>query len=241
METHILLIDDDILAGKLLAFLLADGGYAMTVLTDPRRADAFLRENAVDLVLLDIMLPYVDGYAIAQDVRRAHPDIPIIFLSGRAAVRDKIDGFIHGADDYVVKPFEPTELLSRIQAVLRRYRRAERNVFGSHIKVGDTTLDMGELQFSAPHCRAIGLTPTETKLLECLMRNANAAISREALVLRVWGYDDASLGNRVDVYIRRLRSKIEADASDPVYIETVRGIGYVFREGKRAVVAALKA
>jgi two-component system response regulator RegX3 len=234
---HILLVDDDPLVGKLLTYLLDDAGYTMTVLADPRRASAFLQENQVDLVLLDILLPHLDGYAVAKDLRRVQPDIPIIFLSARAQVHDKVEGFDYGADDYIVKPFEPTELLARIQAVLRRYHRAERNVYGSVIRVGETCLDLGELQFSAPGRPPALLTPTEMKILECLMRNANAVITREALIERTWGHDCADFGNRVDVYIRRVRAKIEADPGDPTFIHTIRSTGYLFRETKRSAVA----
>ncbi|MHB8645335.1 MAG: response regulator transcription factor [Thermomicrobiales bacterium] len=237
MNTHILLVDDDPLVGKLLTFLLDDAGYAITVLADPRQASEFLRDTPADLVLLDIMLPHQDGYAVAMEIRHAHPEIPVVFLTARAQVSDKVEGFAHGADDYIAKPFEPTELLARIQAVLRRYHRAERNVYGSVIKVGDACLDLGELEFAAPDQRSVGLTPTEMKILECLMRNANAVITREALIERTWGYDGDGFGNRVDVYIRRVRAKIERDPGDPLFIHTVRGVGYLFRAGKRAAVA----
>ncbi len=237
MNTHILLIDDDPLVGKLLTFLLNEAGYTITVLADPRSARAFVHDNPVDLVLLDIALPHRDGYAVAKELRAAHPDIPIIFLSGRAQVSDKVVGFEHGADDYVAKPFEPTELLARVQAVLRRYHRAERNVYGSVIKVGETCLDLGELAFSTPNRPAVFLTPTEMKILECLMRNANAVITREALIERTWGYDCDDFGNRVDVYIRRVRAKIETDPAAPTFIHTVRGIGYLFRTEKWSAVA----
>jgi DNA-binding response OmpR family regulator len=234
MKTHVLLVDDDALTGKLIDFMLTDAGYEIYTLADPRRVSEFLREYPIDLVLLDIMLPHMDGYAIAKQVRREYPDIPIVFLSARGMVTDKVEGFAQGADDYVAKPFEPTELLARIQAVLRRYRRAERNVFGTVIRVGETALDLGELRFSGPKRRPAILTPTEMKLLECLMRNANAVISRETLIERTWGYDYDGFGNRVDVYIRRIRNKIEEDPSSPSYIHTIRGMGYVFREAKRA-------
>lgn len=228
---HILLVDDDLLVGKLLTYLLDDAGYTITVLADPRRVCAFLQEHTVDLILLDILLPHMDGYAVAEELRRVQPDIPIIFLSARARAGDKVEGFDHGADDYIAKPFEPTELLARIQAVLRRYHRTERNVFGSVIKVGETCLDLGELQFSAPGHPMVLLTPTEMKILECLMRNANAVIPREALIERIWGVDCDDLGNRVDVSIRRVRAKIESDPGNPTFIRTVRGVGYIFRTG----------
>jgi two-component system response regulator RegX3 len=234
MKTHVLLVEDDALATKLIDFMLTDAGYEIYTLADPRRVGEYLHEYPIDLLLLDIMLPHMDGYAIAKQVRREYPDIPIIFLSARGMVTDKVEGFAQGADDYVAKPFEPTELLARIQAVLRRYRRAERNVFGTVIRVGEAALDLGELRFSGTKRRPAILTPTEMKLLECLMRNANAVISRETLIERTWGYDYDGFGNRVDVYIRRIRNKIEEDPSSPSYIHTVRGMGYVFREAKRA-------
>ena len=235
MNGHILLVDDDPMMGRLLTFLLTDAGYTIAVLADPRQARGFLQANIVDLVFMDVMMPHVDGYAIATEIRRAHPDIPIIFLSASATITDKVEGYNCGADDYIAKPFEPTELLARLQAVLGRYRRADRNVFGTVIRVGDTQLDLGELEF-----RAIGhppalLTPTEMKILECLMRNANSVITREALIERTWGYDFDGFGNRVDVYIRRLRSKIEADPGDPSFIHTVRGLGYMYRAERPAV------
>jgi len=237
MSGHILLVDDDALIGKLLTFLLDNAGYTITALADPRHACAFVQDNPVDLVLLDITLPHVDGYTVAEELRREHPDIPIIFLSARAQVSDKVAGFDHGADDYVAKPFEPTELLVRIEAVLRRYHRTGPHISGASITVGDTALDLSELQFSLPGHPPISLTPTEMKILECLMRNANAVITREALIERTWGFVCDDFGNRVDVYIRRVRAKIESDPGDPAFIHTVRGIGYIFRAAKRSAVA----
>ncbi len=234
MKTHILMVEDDPFMSKMIVFLLNDAGYETTTLGDPRAVVPFLKENAVDLILLDVMLPHMDGFTLCQQLRREHPDVPVIFLSARGMVNDKVDGFGHGADDYIAKPFEPTELLARIQAVLRRYRRAERNLFGMVIRVGDAALDLGELQFTAPQRRPVLLTPTEMKILECLMRNANAVISRETLIERTWGYDYEGGSNRVDVYIRRMRKKIEQDPDDPAFIHTVRGLGYVFRDGRRA-------
>ncbi len=232
--SQILLVDDDVLTGKLIGFVLADAGYGIQTLADPRGVVEMLGAHPVDLILLDITLPHLDGYAVARQVRREYPEIPLIFLSARGQVSDMAAGFAQGADDYIAKPFEPTELLARIGAVLRRYRRADRHLFGAVIRVGEVQLDLGELVFTGPDRRPATLTPTEMKLLECLMRNANAVISRETLIQRTWGYDDAGFGNRVDVYIRRIRNKIEDDPSDPHYIHTVRGLGYVFRERKHA-------
>ncbi len=231
MSSRLLLLDPDPLSAKLLAFLLGDAGYQTTPLADPRQVDDFLTENAVDLILLDVLLPYIDGLSLCTTLRREHPDIPIIFLSARSMVADRVAGLQAGADDYLAKPFEPTEVLARVQTVLRRYRRAERHCFGTLIRAGDTALDLSTLQFTASTRRSVLLTPTEMKLLECLMRNAGAVVARETLIERTWGYDFDGESNRVEVYIRRLRQKIEVDPGTPVYLHTVRGMGYRFRTG----------
>ncbi len=239
MDIHILAVDPDPLATKMLAFLLGDSGYRTTTLADPGPVGRFLAEDAVDLILLDATLPHVDGFAFCASLRRDHPDVPVIFLSARCAVADRVRGLQLGADDYLAKPFEPTELLARVQTVLRRYRRAERNVHGLTIRVGDTALDLGELRFTAPGREPVVLTPTEMKILECLMRNANAVLARETLIERTWGYDYEGVDNRMNVYIGRLRKKIEADPGNPMYLHTVRDVGYTFRPGRAAARPAL--
>ncbi len=239
MSPHLLLLDPDPFMTKMLVFLLQDGGYRTTTLADPRLVGTLLAETAVDLILLDVLLPHIDGLTLCTTLRRDHPDIPVIFLSARGTVGDKVAGFARGADDYVAKPFEPTELIVRIQAVLRRYRRTERNLFGMVVKVDNMTLDLGQLQFSAPGRPAVLLTPTEMKILECLMRNANAFVSRETLIERTWGFDYEGDTNRVEVYIRRLRTKLEEDPNNPVFIRTKRGVGYVFKDGRHATFPVL--
>lgn len=234
MKPHILIVDDDRLMIRMLTFLLNENEYVLTSLSDPRAVPAYIEEHPVDLVLLDIGLPHMDGLSLAALLRRSHPDISLIFLSARGQVSDTVEGFNHGGDDYISKPFEPSELLARIQAVLRRYRRAERNMFGTNVKVGGTSLQLGDLQFVAPGAPPAVLTPTEMKILEHLMRNAGAIVSRELLIERTWGYDYEGDSNRVDVYIRRIRKKIEPDPARPTFIHTVRGMGYVFRDGGHA-------
>jgi len=235
MRTHILMVDNDPMTNKMLTFLLNDHAYQTTTLSDPRQVRDFLCERVVDLILLDVALPHFDGFTLCTHLRREHPNVPVIFLSRRSLVSDIVDGFDHGGDDFVAKPFDPTELLARIQAVLRRYRRTERDVFETIIKVGEIRLNLGDMQVDVPHRDSILLTPTEMKILECLMRNANAIVSREALIERTWGYDFEGTTNRVEVYIGRLRKKIEADPDKPTLIRTVRGIGYVFRSDQSAV------
>jgi two-component system response regulator RegX3 len=234
MKAHILIVEDDAFTAKMLAFVLTDNGYHVSTIPDPDAVLPFLRDHPVNLVLLDVAFPRADGLALCVALQRAHPDLPVIFLSARASLADKVAGFSRGADDYLTKPFEPLELLVRIQAVLRRHRRAERNVFGMTIKVGTATLDMQEMRFVAPPRDPVALTPTEMKILECLMRNANAVLSRETLIERTWGYDYEGVDNRMNVYIGRLREKIEADPKEPAYIQTIRGLGYVFRDQSHA-------
>lgn len=238
MRSHILIADDDVLTSKLLAFLLEDADYSVSIVTDLRLVQRTLGESAVHLLLLASSLPHVDALALCGQLRYIHAQLPIIVLSEQSSVMDRVRAFHQGADDVVAKPFDPTELLARVQAVLRRYQRSERNAYGTTIKVGGSCLDLSEMEFTAGQGPAVPLTPTEMKLLETLMRNANGVLSRTALIERAWGYNYEGLDNRVDVYIRRLRRKIEVDPDAPQYIQTVRGVGYVFRDGDRGTQGA---
>lgn len=228
---HVLIIEDDPSLAKMTEALLADRGYHTTVLDDPRIVGSFIKDHSIDLVLLDAVLPYIDGYTLCGAIRREHPDIPVIFVSARCLLEDKLAGYNKGADDYITKPFDPNVLLIRMEAVLRRYRRGERDAPSVIVNVGETSLDIGRLQFRASSCRAISLTYTETKILECLMRNPNVTIPRERLIDWTSGHNSAGTSNRIDVYVRRLRKKIEKNPDEPDFIHTVRGKGYIFRGG----------
>ena len=241
MSAHLLLLEPDPLVAKMLRFLLGDSGYRTTTLPDPRGALPLLAEHPVDLILLNATLPHIDGFTLCTALRRAHPDVPVIFLSARCVVADRVAGLQAGADDYLAKPCEPAELLARVQAVLRRYRRAELQPFRLRHQGGDAALDLSEMQFIGEGRRPVALTPTEMKILECLMRNAGAVIAREALIERTWGCDFEGVTNRVDVYIRRLRQKIEAEPGNPAFLRTVRDMGYTFRPGGVAARPALRA
>jgi DNA-binding response OmpR family regulator len=230
MQTHILVVEDDPLLAKLVDMMLVSERYTVTTLSDPRRVGPFLAEHTIDLILLDVSLPYIDGFTLATQLRRQHPDIPIIFVTARGQPSDKAEGFARGADDYLSKPYEPAELLARIQAVLRRYRWRERNRFGAVIRVGEAMLDLSDLRFIAPDRSPVTLTPTEMKVLECLMRHANAVISAETLIERTWGHDYKGEGHNLHVYLQRLRAKIERNPRSPQYIQTVRGAGFIFRD-----------
>lgn len=233
MTKHVLIVQDDSATSDLLNALLPESGYRVTTIADPRAVGPFLRETTVNLVLLDVALPYIDGFMLCATLRTEHPRIPIIFVTEHDALREKVMGFSQGADDYIGKPFDPPELLARIRAVMHRYRWIEDDQNQIVITAGDTSLDLGKMQFVAPERRPILLTPTEMKLLECLMRNANTVVSRNTLIARTHGDYSPEGSNRTDVYIRRLRKKIEANPMDPSLIHTIRGVGYVFRNVRR--------
>lgn len=229
IQTHVLVVEDDPFVENMVTSLLRKQSYAVSALADPRLVASLLGSQAIDLILLDVMLPYLDGFTLCDELRRTHPDIPIIFLTARDLASDKVDGLYLGADDYITKPFETAELLARIHTVLRRYRRAEQPPMSNPVRVGAYTLDLSDLCFTGPLCPGAQLTPTEMKILEHLMRNANVVISRKALIERLWNYDYVGDSNRIDVYIRRVRQKIEPQPERPTLIQTARGTGYVFR------------
>ena len=210
MAAHVLVVQDDPATSNLLNSLLTESGYRVTMLADPRAVQLFLRESSVDLVLLDAALPSMDGFALCAKLRSEHANLPIVFLTEHATVRDKIIGFSKGADDYIGKPFDPIELQARIRAVLHRYRWDKDDHSDVAIAAGDPSLDFSKRTFVVPDRRPVLLTPTEMKLLECLMRNANEVLSRDTLIARTHGDYSVEGSNRTDVYIQRLRKKIEA-------------------------------
>ena len=228
------LVEPDELTGKLLQLLLGQAGYEAVVLVPS--AGAALREvvgRETDMVLLEVDLPDGDGYELCKELQARRYDGPLIVVTERQAVRDRLQAFQHGADDVIVKPFDPRELVARVEAVTRRWKQMNYQALGTVLKVGDTELSIGGLAFHEPGRPPISLTPTELRLLECLMRNSEIAISRETLIERTWGYHFSGDNHRLEVAIRRLREKIEPDPARPAYLHTVRGIGYVFRSPVR--------
>jgi DNA-binding response OmpR family regulator len=224
-----MIVEDDIINARVIGHVLDEAGYAVTIARNAAEAMVAATTQPVALVIMDIGLGDVDGFDAALNLRSAHYIGPIIFLSGRGSLDDKLRGFEIGADDYVVKPVDPLELVSRVNSVIRRFEAAQSRSMAAVLRVDDAELALGDLTYSSAVVRNVTLAPTELKLLDCLMRNARIIISRDVLIERVWGFDSVGDTNRVDVYIRRLRRKIELDAERPEYLHTVRGVGYVFK------------
>jgi two-component system phosphate regulon response regulator PhoB len=224
-KLKILVVDDEPDALEILGFKLKEAGYAPLFAKDGARAIAIAREERPALIVLDLMLPEVDGLEVCKILRRdpGTAAIPILMLTARAAEMDRVLGLELGADDYVTKPFSPRELVLRIKKLLARTKAADDPV---------TQLRFGELEIDVPRHtvtlegRAVTLTATEFKLLEILARRRGRVQTRERLLQDVWGYENPIDSRTVDTHMRRLREKIGAAAA---YLETIRGVGYRFK------------
>ncbi len=220
--TKLLLVEDDQTLRETLVYNLTHEGYQVIEASTGVDALNLAREHKPDLVLLDIMLPELDGLTVCRALRR-ELDTPIVLLTARSGEVDRIVGLDSGADDYIVKPFSVGELLARLRAVSRRGQHAP----STKLESGDLTLDLvGHRALRAN--QALNLSPKEFDLLAELMRHKGAVLSRDLLLQRVWGFDFAGDTRTVDVHIRWLREKIETDPASPQRIETVRGLGYRF-------------
>ncbi len=223
--TSILIVEDDATVRDTLALNLRAEGYEVFTAADGEGGLRQARELEPDLVVLDVMLPELDGLTVCRILRR-ESQVPIILLTARGTETDKIIGLETGADDYIVKPFSLGEFLARVRAALRRGRAAEPR---DELEAGDIRLD---LIGRRAHLRdqELQLAPREFELLSTLIRNKGAVLTRDLLLASVWGDSYVGDGRTVDVHIRWLRQKIEQDASNPQRIVTVRGVGYRFEE-----------
>ncbi len=222
---RILVVDDDPIGGRMLQFLLSEQGYSVDIVDNARGALSLVERNPPDLMLLDVNLPQLSGFEIYQRLRDSSYDFPVIFVTAKGELEDRLQGLRMGADDYICKPFQPAELAARVDTVMRRYRKSGSD---THVLSSDMEVDVTALQVTLPDHRQVRLTPTEMKLLLHFIQHRGQTLSREDLMDAVWGEGYAGESNIVDVYIRRLRRKIERDATNPALIQSARGVGYKY-------------
>ena len=228
MGKRILVVDDEKLIVKGIRFSLEQDGYSVDCAYDGEEALKLAKENAYDMILLDVMLPKHDGFEVCQQIRE-YSDVPIIMLTAKGDDMDKIMGLEYGADDYITKPFNILEVKARMKAILRRNNsnRDKETVKSNVLVVGDMKIDCDSRSLFIKG-KEIYLTAKEFDLLELLAFNPNRVYSRDALLKTVWGADYPGDGRTVDVHIRRLREKIEDNSSEPKYVHTKWGVGYYF-------------
>lgn len=229
----VLVVDDEKMIVKGLRFSLLQDGHEVECAYDGEEAVNMIRDGQFDIVLLDVMLPKLSGFEVLQQVRE-FSDVPIIMLTARGDDMDKILGLDYGADDYVTKPFNPLEVKGRIKAIIRRTSRARKQepVNENIIEVGGLRMDLDNRRVSLED-KEINLTSKEFELLELLATHAGKVYSRTTLLQMVWGKEYPGDVRTVDVHIRRLREKIEHNASEPRYVQTKWGVGYYFRSQER--------
>ncbi|HEV7125903.1 MAG TPA: response regulator transcription factor [Ktedonobacterales bacterium] len=224
MKADILVVDDDERLTVLLRRTLAYDGYRVEVALRGDEALQKVHEHPPDLVILDVMLPGMDGLEVCRRLRAAGDQVPILLLTARDTVADRVEGLDTGADDYLVKPFENEELLARVRALLRRSNAEQPEV----LRYADLELDTGAREAHRAG-RTIHLSTTEYELLALFMRRPRQVLTREIILERVWGYDFEGQSNVLEVYIGYLRGKLEA-GGEPRLVHTVRGAGYILRE-----------
>lgn len=228
MSNRVLIVDDDRFLLENVRKLLTSQGYEVDSATSGEDAIKHLSECSVDLMVLDVGLPGIDGISLCRRIRSKW-HFPVIMLTARTDAMDKVVGLEVGADDYLTKPFEPMELLARVRAQLRRSTEYQMEAtLPDRIEVGDLVID-GELRDVLVSGQAAGLTNREYELLEYLARNSGRVLSRDTLFEKVWGYEIDFNSNSLDVYIYRIRKKIEPDPDNPRYLHTLRGYGYKFQ------------
>jgi two-component system, OmpR family, response regulator MprA len=224
MSARILVIEDEERIRQFLKRGLTYEKYSVDTAIDGQEGLDKARDNPPDLVLLDVMLPGIDGLEVCRRLRAASDDVPILMLTAKESIEDRVAGLNAGADDYLTKPFSFDELLARVRALLRRAQPSQPQVH----RFADLELDTGTRQ-GRRGGQTFDLTAKEYELLELFMRNPRQVLTRDVIFDRVWGYDFGGESNIIEVYVRYLRQKTEIDGL-PRLIHTVRGVGYVLRE-----------
>ncbi|HET9341619.1 MAG TPA: response regulator transcription factor [Candidatus Eremiobacteraceae bacterium] len=226
--SKVLVVDDEVAILQTLRYNLEKNGYVVCVAGDGRQALSVVEIEKPDLILLDIMLPSLDGIEVCREIRR-RSNVPILMLTAKGQEIDKVLGLEIGADDYITKPFSIHEVIARIRAHLRRANAAIHHEHPPVLSGGDVKLDVGS-QSVTKRGAAIDLAPKEFGVLQVLLENKGRVVTRQALLDRVWGFDFYGDQQTVNVHIRWLREKIEDDPNDPKWIHTIRSRGYVFRD-----------
>ena len=225
----ILVVDDEELLVKGIRFNLQNDGYEVIVGYDGLEAVTLAKAQSPDLVILDVMMPHMDGLTACSKIRE-FSDVPVILLTAKADDMDKLMGFENGADDYLTKPFNILELKARIRALLRRSgASSQKEEEDKMLTIGTISLDL-DARNAYRNGEMVDLTAKEFDVIEFLMRNPNRVYSREALLDTIWAYEYKSDIRTVDVHIRRLREKLEIDPAEPNYIMTKWGVGYYFKK-----------
>ncbi len=228
----ILVVDDEKLLVKGIKFNLENDGYEVDAAYDGEAAVELARTGRYDLIILDLMMPKLDGLSACMQIRE-FSNVPVIMLTAKSEDTDKLLGFEYGADDYVTKPFNVLELKARVRALLRRSGAGEGAKASSKLVRGHITID-AERRSAEANSRQVELTVKEFDLIELLMRNPGKVFSRENLLDTVWGYDYQGDIRTVDVHIRRLREKLERNPAEPEYIITKWGVGYYFADDRNS-------
>ena len=227
---RVLVVDDDVKTVELVKMYLNRDGYKVITAYDGTEALRLAREKHPDLIVLDLMLPGIDGLQVCRTLR-AESDVPIIMLTARTTEQDRLTGLDLGADDYVIKPFSPKELAARVRAVLRRLPGETIQRGPEEVQHGELTVNFLKHEASLAG-RLLNLSPIEFKLLGALVREPERVFSRAQLIEKALGYDFEGFDRTIDVHILNLRRKLETDPSRPKYIKTVYGVGYKFLEAK---------
>jgi DNA-binding response OmpR family regulator len=223
---RIFIVEDDPRLLRALSDLLGNAGYAVESAIDGEAAVQRAKVDHFDLMLLDVMLPSLDGFEVCHQLRQAGIDTPILMLTARGHVDDKVTGFKAGADDYLTKPFDMNELCVRVEALIRRASRGQR-IGAMEYSFGEVHVNFRELTLDRVG-KTFVLSEREGRLLRYLIENSGKVISRDELLQEVWGYSSMAYTRTVDVHIVRLRHKVEADPKNPHHIVTVHGLGYRF-------------
>lgn len=232
MATRVLVVDDEKLIVKGIRFSLEQDDYQVDTAFDGEEALAKAREGTYDVILLDLMLPKINGLEVCQRIRE-FSDVPVIMLTAKGEDMDKILGLEYGADDYITKPFNILEVKARIKAILRRVRAARGTDDAEVVQSGDIRIDRGNRRVRI-RGKEINLTGKEFDLLEYLVTNPGRVYSRAKLLELIWGKDYPGDERTVDVHVRRLREKIEPNPSEPRYVQTKWGVGYYYQAPENA-------